>query len=288
MRFDFPLYEIEEGFPDIFHRNMWFKYIGYNEKGHHLVSHYYKSTKGCDYLIFMEKKRPQLILQSYLESHSVCRNILPFRFMNGRLFMLNATGVLGDLLQAKGPLSFSIAHRIVRKLCHTIYCLKNIGLYYFDLKCANVMYRLCARSLSIWLGDLDSVIPNKYGDYCTTFPHPILNRMYTQGCPSGYINITEHGSEFITYSYAYMLARVFFELTGVINSNWAGHSFIDKFKGNLMLLSARLKMTRFNFYKTCSSSRPYALLMLEIGHNMTTDMHRHQWVSHTALIDCLR
>lgn len=287
MRSDFPLEQIEDGFPDIFHRNMWFKYIGYNIKGHNLVSHYYKSERGSDYLIFMEKKQPQLLLQSYLENYSVCSNILPFRFMNGRLFMLNATGDLGDLLHEKGPLSFSIAHRIVRKLCQTLYCLKDIGLYYFDLKCANVMYRLRSRSLSIWLGDLDSVIPNRYGDYCTTFPHLILNRMYTQGYTSGYINITEHCHEFVTYSYAYMLARMFFELIGVINSNWAGHSFIDNFKGNLMLLSARLKMSRFSLYENYTFSRPYALLMLEIDHNMMKDPPRHMWVAHAALIDVL-
>mgnify|MGYP001401249670 FL=1 len=159
-----------------------------------------------------------------------CPNIVPFKIIENRFFMIRADGSLKDSLLGGKKFSISQAEKIIMCLVDTLLCLYKKKIYYFDLKSENIGYICIDNVMSIFLIDLGSLLPIKIGEvdvYLSTYPHPIFNSYnlnYTDSLSSNYIN--PKLIPVCLHIYSYQLSFLFFELIG-INTNllWENINF---------------------------------------------------------------
>lgn len=111
----------------------------------------------------------------------------------------------GDLQDFKGKVIPKQADYIVTLISKSLQCLLDSGIYYFDMKLANVLYRCTSSAVEIYLGDLGSVIP-KMDDYMATYP-PL--EFYT-----GFIPKKELTPEMVARIYTYQMCVMYYSLLG--------------------------------------------------------------------------
>ena len=142
----------------------------------------------------------------------------------------------------KFKIGADMAHQIINCLKQTLLCLLKYNIYYFDLKPANVIYKCIDDTMYIWLIDLGSMVPEQYstgypkpphpwlvgedyimpdgfGKYSATYPHPVLNnKLNLKIKHSGFITGEQlYNKEQIKDIYAYQLSQLFFRLIGIDN-----------------------------------------------------------------------
>mgnify|MGYP001455419327 CR=1 FL=1 len=169
--------------------------------------------------------------QTYEKTLNECSNIIPFKIINNKFYMLKGHGTLYDLAlnainNGLPGLSISFADKIINCLADTLLCLYNNGVYYFDIKIENIVYMCVDNVITIWFIDLGSIIPIKkdinilynqpqYVDsYVCTYPHPIFNS-YIFGLNKNISNyITPDLLPFTLNIYSYLLSYLFIVLIG--------------------------------------------------------------------------
>ena len=153
----------------------------------------------------------------------LCPHIIPIKILDDKVYMVRGNGDLNHLIKdPKIDINAEIAHQIVNCVKETLLCLLNHNIYYFDLKPGNIIYQCFNDTMYIWIIDLGSMIPDKYGAYLATYPHPTINSK-SLGKNSGYITRTvmgknlriEKSHELIKSIYAYQLSQLFFNLIGL-------------------------------------------------------------------------
>ena len=163
------------------------------------------------------------LLKNYPYLLELCPHIIPIKILDDKVYMLRGNGDLNKLIQSTEiDINAGIAHQIVNCIKKTLLCLLNHNIYYFDLKPGNIIYQCFNDTMYIWIIDLGSMIPDKYGAYLATYPHPTINSK-SLGKNSGYITRTvmgknlriEKSHELIKSIYAYQLSQLFFNLIGL-------------------------------------------------------------------------
>ena len=80
--------------------------------------------------------------------------------------------VTGDLSQLKN-LNVKQIKSIIKILGQGLLCLADKDIFYFDIKAANVLFNcLSDGKISVFFGDLGSMLTDNEGDYVSTFPPP--------------------------------------------------------------------------------------------------------------------
>lgn len=98
----------------------------------------------------------------------VCDNMIQFKVLEDNSVSMPLTdGDLWEFLKER-ELTPSQASEIVQSLAKTLHCLTEKGIYYFDIKQENILYRCDRKSIRIYLGDLGSMLPRE-GRYMFTY-----------------------------------------------------------------------------------------------------------------------
>ena len=170
-----------------------------------------------------------------------CSNIVPFKIINDKFYMLKGHGTLADLINSPTKkISIYLADQIIKCLAETLVCLYKKNVYYFDIKAANVVYICTDQGMFIWLIDLGSAIPtNVYlglidlhqsapPSYICTYPHPLYNLKLLDSRVGKFVNyITPQLIPFTFEIYSYQLSILFYDLLRVqyVVHN-TGHNYI--------------------------------------------------------------
>jgi len=165
----------------------------------------------------------------YEKALKECSNIIPFKIIKGKFYMIKSDGTLADLIDKHQKISIDLADQIIKCLVETLACLYKKGFYYFNITLQNVVYMCTDQRMFIWLVDLGSIIPIKKNDilsYICTYPHPAYNlRIYDK---TNFVNWERPGQDRHTANsitpnllpfkleiYSYQLSILFYYLIGV-------------------------------------------------------------------------
>ena len=82
--------------------------------------------------------------------------------------------ITGDLSKVNN-LNVKQIKSIIKILGEGLLCLAKNGIYYFDIKAENIFYNCMSdNTMSVFFGDLGSMLVNRDNEYATTFPPPML------------------------------------------------------------------------------------------------------------------
>ena len=127
--------------------------------------------------VIKESKNPNNVLEEIrilrdLPMYVACKDYL-VRFrkfdLTNRVMMPHVTG---DLSQLKN-LNIKQIKSIIKILAQGLLCLADKDIFYFDIKTQNVLFNcLSDGKISVFFGDLGSILPDKQNEYVSTFPPP--------------------------------------------------------------------------------------------------------------------
>ena len=164
-------------------------------------------------IAFKEMRNLPLDEIKALEKHGpllmdICPHIIPSKVIGDRVYMPLGDGDLGVF---ENKMSFESADQVVSCIQKTLLCLQHHGVFYFDLKPHNIVFKCKGNSLIVWLADIGSVIPDDFNDYGTTIPHPFL---VTENVPPYLISDDIYKNDDKVRSfYAFSLTMLFCYLT---------------------------------------------------------------------------
>lgn len=161
----------------------------------------------------------------------VCKNVIPIKkFGNESVIML-----YGDrnFMNIK-PLSKKVAYEIIKIIGNTLKCLMDNGLYYFDMKSTNILYRcMDGKHIQVFLIDLGSMVPSN-GLYTSTYVPPekmvLANnsnmhydntRNNDPNHKNGFIRIDNMTKEAVGKMYVWQLSILYLHLkynVGIVNN----------------------------------------------------------------------
>ena len=127
--------------------------------------------------VIKESKNPNNVLEEIrilrdLPMYVACKDYL-VRFrkfdLTNRVMMPHVTG---DLSQLKN-LNIKQIKSIIKILGQGLLCLADKDIFYFDIKAANVLFNCLSNGkISVFFGDLGSILPDYQDEYVATFPPP--------------------------------------------------------------------------------------------------------------------
>ena len=127
--------------------------------------------------VIKESKNPNKVLEEIriwrdLPLYAACKDYLvKFRKfdLTNRIMMPHVTG---DLSKLKN-FNINQIKSIIKILGNGLLCLANKDIFYFDIKTQNVFFNCLSNGkISVFFGDLGSILPDKQNEYVSTFPPP--------------------------------------------------------------------------------------------------------------------
>ncbi len=127
--------------------------------------------------VIKESKNPNKVLEEIriwrdLPLYAACKDYLvKFRKfdLTNRIMMPHVTG---DLSKLKN-FNINQIKSIIKILGNGLLCLANKDIFYFDIKTQNVFFNCLSNGkISVFFGDLGSMLPDDEGEYVSTFPPP--------------------------------------------------------------------------------------------------------------------
>ena len=203
----------------------------------------------------------------YKTALNECPNIVPFKIINNKFYMIKAHGTLADLIDRKQFISINFADQIINSLVETLACLYKKGVYYFDIKAENVLYMCTKDGMVIWLINLGRIIPKNVtfrdgvggpGDrlkaYLSSYPHPAYNlKLYDRTVMSNDTRwITPNLIPFTLDIYSYQLSLLFYDLIDYDEANAvknASYKYMTKTKLIDIITNLREKKDNLNIKK---------------------------------------
>ena len=142
---------------------------------------------------------------------SICPYIIPTKLIGNKAYMPLGDGDLSTLskMTVDGQkISLSAADQIISCIQNTLLCLQKHGIYYFDLKPENIIFKCNNSILLVWLADIGSVLPDDENEYVCSLPHPLSNSPTPEFVDA---SIYENMDNLLSY-YAYLLTMIFCSL----------------------------------------------------------------------------